>query len=147
MILGHVAAAVLIKRFRKESSLSGLLLGAIFPDAGDKSLKKIRNLKAGRSFFHSLLGTLLTLTAAAFVLRGRFRRGFIEGYASHILIDAPQDIPWLYPFREHQFGYTPFSYSEKFKRQLTHPKYWETVLIIWSILVGMERLWVRKIRG
>lgn len=143
MILGHVASAILLKRFCHAQSSAGLLIGSLFPDLGDKTIKQIRHLKEGRSFFHSLFGSVITIAVARILLPRRYRRGFIIGYIGHIAVDAPKDIPWFYPFRSTQFGYTPYSYREKFLRQFTHPKFWETFLILWSIGVTGEALWHR----
>ncbi|MDJ0752680.1 MAG: metal-dependent hydrolase [Ardenticatenaceae bacterium] len=141
MIIGHLAAAVIIKHFSPGEKNPALLAGSIFPDVGDKTIKAVRGLKEGRSFFHSLFGSAITLTTAFLLLSSKNYRSFLIGYIGHILVDAQHDVPWLYPFRDHQFGFVPYSYLRKVKRLTTQPKFWETLVTFWAIFILLDDAW------
>lgn len=140
MIFGHLAIAALIKHFAPETQTAPLLLGSVFPDIGDKGIKVARGLHEGRSLFHSLLGLGIAVLCGRLFRDRAAGRSWLIGFAAHLAADAGGDVPWLYPFAYYEFSFRPYSYWEKVKRTVTHPRPVETALILWALLVWSRRV-------
>jgi hypothetical protein len=114
MILpGHIAAAGLAgKVFRAD--LRGSLAASMFPDLIDKPLRWLFGRTPNdRIPAHTLLGWLLSTALARLLLGRRFARGWLVGYASHLLADQvnaylnPGRIYFWWPFGRYEMHVGP----------------------------------------
>ena len=77
------------------------MLAAILPDLVDKPARILRLAHKSRWLAHGLPFMALTSAAVAITQPPRRTRGFLLGYASHLICDlwAGGQVPWLAPFR------------------------------------------------
>lgn len=103
--IGHIASTLLVSRLvRRDHELAPALLGALVPDAIDKTLAWVLQIvPSARHIGHTPLaaGALSTLAAALF---GRRKAtAFGVAYLVHLVGDrwGGGHVPWLMPFRKY----------------------------------------------
>ena len=99
LFLGHIAASLLIAD-ATESDRGDAIAGNLVPDVTDKSLGWVFKVTPSRWLFHGLpVFALLAVTSRA-ILKGPRWRGFVLGYAGHLVCDlwAGSTVPWWAPW-------------------------------------------------
>ncbi len=100
LFFGHVATSILIADATDSDPIAAVA-GSLVPDVTDKSLG-VLHLTPTRWLAHGLIGFAIAATGARFVLDDRRWRGFVLGYAGHLVCDlwAGSKVPWLSPFQK-----------------------------------------------
>jgi hypothetical protein len=100
LFLGHIAASLLIAD-AADGDRTAAVAGNLLPDVTDKTLGWVLHLTPARWLAHGLPGFALVSLAAALFLDKRRWRGFVLGYAGHLVCDlwAGGRVPWLAPFQ------------------------------------------------
>ena len=102
LLLGHIAASLLIAD-AIDSDRAAAVAGNLVPDVTDKTLNWIvRVTPSSRWIAHGLLCFTIVSLAARLVLEPRHWRGFVLGYAGHLICDLwnGDKVPWLAPFQK-----------------------------------------------
>ena len=100
LFFGHIAASLLIAD-ATGADPGAAVAGNLVPDVTDKTLNWVLRLTpSSRWLAHGLPFFALMSLAALALLEPRRARGFIVGYAGHLLCDlwAGGRVPWLAPF-------------------------------------------------
>jgi membrane-bound metal-dependent hydrolase YbcI (DUF457 family) len=101
LFLGHIAASLLLAD-ATDSDRVTVVAGAMLPDVTDKTGAWILHKQPSRWLAHGLpFFTLVALLTRADP-DARRSRGFILGYAGHLLCDlwAGDKVPWFAPFEK-----------------------------------------------
>ena len=109
LFLGHIAASLLIAN-ATDSDRAAAIAGNLLPDVVDKSGGwLLRLMPSGRWLAHGLPCFGAVCLLARFFLEGRSWRGFVLGYAGHLVCDlwGKGRVPWLAPF-ERPYRRKPF---------------------------------------
>ena len=98
LFFGHVAASIAIAEASDSDPVSAVA-GSLVPDVTDKALG-VLHLTPTRWLAHGIVGCAIACTGARFLLDDRRWRGFVFGYAGHLICDlwAGSKVPWLAPF-------------------------------------------------
>jgi hypothetical protein len=100
LFLGHIAASLLLAD-ATDSDRAATVAGNLLPDVVDKTGSWVlRAMPSGRWLAHGLPFYASVCLASRFFLEGRARRGFMLGYAGHLVCDlwGAGKVPWLAPF-------------------------------------------------
>ena len=100
LFLGHIAASLLIAD-AAGAERGAVVAGNLVPDVTDKTLSWVLRLTpSGRWLAHGLPFFSLASALALAMLPRTTARGFVLGYAGHLLCDlwAGGRVPWLAPF-------------------------------------------------
>jgi membrane-bound metal-dependent hydrolase YbcI (DUF457 family) len=100
LFLGHVATGMALAD-ATDSEREAAMLGAILPDLIDKPARILKLAHKSRWLAHGLPFMSLACAAVALTQPSRRSRGFLLGYASHLVCDlwAGGQVPWLAPFK------------------------------------------------
>jgi hypothetical protein len=136
MLIGHLAVSILTHRYAG-TDLAPTLIGALFPDAVDKTLCQVlRVTPNGRMWAHTILA-LGGSTVLVRLLAGRETAyAWALGYAGHFFADSPGTLPLAYPFRAYTFSRSP-GFGEILRRFLENREAvaLEIALLILSLLL------------
>ena len=116
-----------------ESDRAAAVAGNLVPDVMDKTLGWVLKLTPSRWLFHGLPLFALIAAGSRLFLSGPRWRGFVLGYAGHLVCDlwAGGRVPWMAPF-----GRKPV------KRGGKKPvRFWAMYLL--PEVVGVVVLWAR----
>lgn len=107
MLIGHIAVAILEKRYLG-TELAPTLAGGLFPDVLDKTLCQVLHLVPnGRTWGHTIF-TLAVSSVMVRLLAGRATaRSWALGFIGHLLADLRGDLPLWYPFKSYDFEPSP----------------------------------------
>ena len=100
LFLGHIAASLLIANASR-SDRAAAVAGNLTPDVIDKTACWVlRVMPSARWIAHGLPFFLLVNLLAGLMLDPRRWRGFVLGYAGHLVCDlwAGGRVPWFAPF-------------------------------------------------
>ena len=139
MIIGHVATAVLLKKYFPEEEPLPLFVGSLFPDIGDKLIRYVRQIYEGRTLFHSFLGFGLTVGVLLVFSQRKTARSWALGYFLHLVCDMGGVVPWFYPIAHYDYPYSPYTYPQKVVHLFTRPKLAETALLLWAIYEVLKK--------
>lgn len=101
LFLGHIAASLLIAD-ATEADRAAAVAGNLVPDVADKTGSWILHLwPSSRWLFHGLPVFGLMALGSRFILDDKRWRGFVLGYAGHLICDLwnGDKVPWLAPFQ------------------------------------------------
>lgn len=100
LFFGHIAASLLIAD-ATDSDRKAAIAGNLVPDVTDKTLAWVLKLTPSRWLAHGLPGFFLVSALSYFFLDRRRWRGFVLGYAGHLICDlwAGAKVPWRAPFQ------------------------------------------------
>jgi hypothetical protein len=98
LFFGHIATSIFIAD-STDSDPVAAVAGSLVPDVTDKSLGLL-HLTPTRWLAHGLIGFAIASAGARCLLDDRRWRGFVLGYAGHLVCDlwANGKVPWLAPF-------------------------------------------------
>jgi hypothetical protein len=98
LFFGHIATSLVVADATDTDRLT-TVAGNLVPDVTDKTLN-LFGLTPGRWLAHGLLGFAFASTLTRFWLDDRRWRGFVLGYAGHLICDlwAGATLPWHSPF-------------------------------------------------
>lgn len=102
LFLGHIAASLLIAD-ATDSDRATAIAGNLVPDVTDKTGSWIlKVMPSSRWIAHGLPCFAIVSLAAGLVLDGPRWRGFVLGYAGHLVCDLwnGDKVPWLAPFQK-----------------------------------------------
>src|SRR5687768_11756875 len=101
LFLGHIGASLLIAD-ATDSDRKMAVIGNLVPDVGDKSGSLLGLMPQSRWLLHGLPGATLVCLLMRLFLSGRGWRGFLMGYAGHLVGDLYRGgkVPWFAPFEK-----------------------------------------------
>jgi hypothetical protein len=99
LFLGHIAISLILAD-ATNSDRKATVAGNLMPDVVDKSLRLVHIAPSTRWIAHGLPFALLVCLLMGRKLEPRAWRGFVLGYAGHLIADlyAGNGVPWLAPF-------------------------------------------------
>jgi membrane-bound metal-dependent hydrolase YbcI (DUF457 family) len=132
LFLGHIAASILIAD-STGADRHAAVAGNLVPDVTDKTLGWVFKLTPSRWLFHGLPVFALLAAASRLVLKGPQWRGFVLGYAGHLICDlwAGSKVPW----------FAPWGPKPPMKRSKKSPGKW--VLYLLPEVVGAAIVWAK----
>jgi hypothetical protein len=100
LFFGHIAASLLIAD-ASDSDRTAAVAGNLLPDVTDKTLAWVLHLTPSRWLAHGLPAFALINGLMYFILDRKRWRGFMFGYAGHLICDlwAGSKVPWFAPFQ------------------------------------------------
>jgi len=100
---GHIGPTLLLG-FMLFLPMVFLLIGSVLPDIVDKPLFLLGLTPSGRYIAHTLLFVVISFLAALITTRKILAGlGLAFGVMMHLLGDATNFVPWLYPFVDYTF--------------------------------------------
>ncbi len=101
LFLGHIAATLLVAEASR-SDRNAAVAGNLLPDVMDKSGGLLHLMPHTRWLAHGLPFFVLASVLSGLFLPPRAWRGFVFGYAGHLVCDlwAGGKVPWLAPFEK-----------------------------------------------
>jgi hypothetical protein len=104
ILFGHIGITTFLGNFLP-LSLFAVLIGALLPDAIDKSLYLSGLTTTGRFIGHTLFLGMLTSLIVHIILRKKLVSvSLLFGYWFHLLEDVTKFVPWFYPFINYNFS-------------------------------------------
>ena len=106
MPLGHVATGILVNKiFFKRQCVTAAVLGALLPDALDRTLHLILRLtRSSHHIGHTPLAVAGLSLAFAGAISPRFAVSLASSYLTHLVTDDFHHgrVPWLLPFSDYR---------------------------------------------
>jgi membrane-bound metal-dependent hydrolase YbcI (DUF457 family) len=120
ILFGHIGITTLLGSLLSLSVLA-VFIGALLPDAIDKTLYLLGLTATTRFIGHTLFLSILIPLIVYVILRKKLITLSLSfGYWLHLLEDATRFVPWFYPFISYDFSahligsvFTPFNIASE----------------------------------
>lgn len=108
--LAHIGVTIFISSLLY-LPLTFAVIGSVLPDVFDKLLVILDLSSCSRFFGHTLLfGAIVSLIVYIFTKRKDSALAILFGCYTHLILDAQQPVPWLYPFISYEFPVTDLKF-------------------------------------